>query len=328
MRPSPPVRFLAITVGGWVCLRAALLTPGWLQDPPNHRRALPQRPPVVTSTPSTAAPMIVPVAAHNPAWRHVPEGPTSRRRFSIRPPAPLLVPAAPAAPKSPPPPARLASAPAPAPALPITAPRWSVSAWLFVREGDGGSILPGGTLGGSQAGARIGYRINRDASRPISLSGRLYAPLDNAGAAEFGAGLDWKPLAGLPLHLLAERRQALGKDGRSAFALIAYGGVSDEPIGPLRLDAYAQAGLVGIRSRDMFVDGSARVGIPIGPARLGAGAWGAAQPGVARLDAGPHVSVRLPVKGANILVGVDWRLRVAGEAAPRSGPALTLATDF
>jgi methenyltetrahydromethanopterin cyclohydrolase len=34
------------------------------------------------------------------------------------------------------------------------------------------------------------------------------------------------------------------------------------------------------------------------------------------------------VRGAAIRIEAGWRFRVAGAAAPGSGPALTLATDF
>ena len=67
---------------------------------------------------------------------------------------------------------------------------------------------------------------------------------------------------------------------------------------------------------------------PVGAVELGVGAWGAAQPGAARLDAGPGLAYRLPLRGANVRIEADWRFRLAGDAAPGSGPALTLATDF
>lgn len=203
--------------------------------------------------------------------------------------------------------------------------RWSASAWLLLRDDGGGPALaPGGTLGGSQAGARL----QRPIGGGLALGARLYLPLRRASAAEAVAGLDWRPSRRLPLHLLAERRQALAGDGRSAFALTLYGGGSRDLPRGFRLDAYGQAGLVGARARDAFADGSVRVSAPLGPVEVGGGAWAAAQPGVRRVDAGPSVSWRLPVRGATIRLSADWRLRVAGDAAPGSGPALTLAADF
>jgi hypothetical protein len=34
------------------------------------------------------------------------------------------------------------------------------------------------------------------------------------------------------------------------------------------------------------------------------------------------------MRGASLRIEADWRFRVAGSAAPGSGPALTLAVDF
>jgi hypothetical protein len=128
--------------------------------------------------------------------------------------------------------------------------------------------------------------------------------------------------------LLAERREALGRTGRSAFAVTLHGGVGEVPLPTgFRLDAYGQAGLVGVRSRDLFVEGSARAARPVAAGfSLGAGVWAAAQPGASRLDIGPTVTLRLPQLGAT--VSADWRFRTAGRARPGSGPALTLWTDF
>jgi len=207
--------------------------------------------------------------------------------------------------------------------------RWSGSAWILVRrDGGAAALAPGGTLGASQAGARLLYRLNGDPARPLALAARFYAPLRRIDEAEASVGLDWRPAARLPIHLLAERRQAVGRDGRSAFALTLYGGIDRaSPHGP-HFSVYGQAGIVGTRARDLFVDASARLGLPAGPVELGGALWGAAQPGAARIDAGPSISWRLPVVRANLRLSADWRFRVAGDAAPGSGPALTLAADF
>lgn len=154
-------------------------------------------------------------------------------------------------------------------------------------------------------------------------------PARRPGGAEAALGVEWQPSARLPVRLLAERRQALGADGRSAFALIAHGGISDAKApGGLRLDGYGQAGIVGAASRDRFADGALRLSLPLGRVKVGAGLWGAAQPGVSRLDAGPQAALRLPLGDGNVAVAIDWRLRIAGDARPGSGPSLTLSTDF
>lgn len=334
MMPPPPLRFLMIVVGGWVCFRGALLGTAWWSERPESgvasaasRPAFASVEPLAVSRPSAVPPTFLlqdirslPLKRGGAAPFSFAANGTSVYHYS--PESWPLV----AAPE-------VASIAAPAPAHPIalSAPapeeaRWSASAWLFVREaGMAPGLAPGGTLGGSQAGGRISYRLNAGAARPLALSLRAYVPLGAPAAAEVAVGIDWKPVAGLPVHMLVERRQAVGDQGRSGFSATAYGGVSDARAGPFRIDAYGQAGVVGARSGDLFADGSAKFSIPVGRMKLGAGAWGAAQPGVSRLDVGPQASVRLP---ANLTLAADWRFRAAGNAAPASGPTLTLSTDF
>lgn len=221
-----------------------------------------------------------------------------------------------------------AALPRPAAARPPTR-RWSLSAWSFVRRSDARSLASGGLLGGSQAGARLTFRLNQDAARPLALSARLATPIGRRAGSEAALGLDWQPSSRLPFHLLAERRQALGREGRSAFALVLHGGVSEAELGGFRLDGYAQAGLIGVRSRDPFGDGSVRLTVPVRTqARLGVGTWAAAQPGSARLEIGPHATLSFPLAGRNTSIAIDWRVRIAGDARPGGGPALTLASEF
>jgi len=356
MKGAAPLRFLALAVGGWICIRAAMLAPGWW--PPSPASPAGPRP----------APSILPSArgeiAANQAPPPLPVQPTANRLTVTIPTVPLrggdtgrpggrvtlsvLSPALsvsgsalgaetspPAGPRTlvadvaslvpgesgavPPAPGQIALMP-----TARRAGRWSGSAWVLLRDDRGQAALaPGGILGGSQVGARILYRIGGG----LALSGRSYAPL-RLGGGEAAAGIDWRPWPLLPVHLVAERRQRLGSTGRSAFALTLYGGASGRLPAGLRGEAYAQAGIVGLRSRDPFVDGSVRIGLPLGPVEAGGGAWGAAQPGAERLDAGPWIAYRLPVRRADLRLQADWRFRVAGDAAPGSGPALTLAADF
>ena len=126
---------------------------------------------------------------------------------------------------------------------------------------------------------------------------------------------------------------AAGPEGRTALAVMASGGVSDValPAG-FQLDAYAQAGIVGARRHDGFADGAIVVDRRLGDSeaslRLGALAAGAVQPGAARVDVGPRLTLRLPDVGEGSRIALDWRQRVAGDATPESGLALTLAADF
>lgn len=335
MSRSPPLRFLFMVLGGWAALRTAVIAPPW-STPPADAAAAPGAAPAPAleagreGAKPAAAFLRASAAAAAPS-RSIP-----RLRpgadvggFVPDPPSAASIPSAAAA-------VAAITHPPPLPALPPRpdaatsgARRWSLSAWSFVRRGSAESLASGGLLGGSQAGARLAYRLNRDPARPLALSVRVSSPLSRGSGSEAALGLDWQPVGRLPVHLLAERRQALGEDGRSAFGLTAYGGVDDARLGRLRVDAYAQAGLVGARSRDLFADGAVRLSLPVGGRlSVGAGAWAAAQPGLSRLDLGPQAALRLPVGGRAVTVAADWRLRVAGNADPGSGPALTLATDF
>jgi len=62
---------------------------------------------------------------------------------------------------------------------------------------------------------------------------------------------------------------------------------------------------------------------------VGGGVWGGAQKGAARLDIGPSATMTIGLgESAAARLGLDWRFRVAGDAAPASGPALTLSAGF
>jgi hypothetical protein len=206
--------------------------------------------------------------------------------------------------------------------------RVQLTAWALLRSRRGvvgpTSLASGGTLGGSQAGARLSYNVTRQ----IAATLRTSSDVGRRGG-EVAAGVRVQPLVSIPVWLTAERRQRLGRygGGRNAFALFAEGGVYDRPL-PLqfRLDAYLQGGIVGFHSRDRFIDGGLTLTRPIyRNFYAGLGVWGGAQPHLYRLDAGPRVTMRVR---NNMRVHLDWRQRVAGNAQPGSGPALTLAGDF
>jgi len=76
----------------------------------------------------------------------------------------------------------------------------------------------------------------------------------------------------------------------------------------------------------LFVDGALAITRPVyRNFSFGFGIWGGAQPGLARLDAGPRLTVQVR---RNVKVHADWRQKLAGNARPGSGPALTLSGDF
>ena len=115
--------------------------------------------------------------------------------------------------------------------------------------------------------------------------------------------------------------------GRNDFALYAEGGVYQMPLPwQFSLDSYFQGGVVGIKTRDLFLDGGAAMTRPVFPhISAGFGVWGGAQPGLSRLEVGPRVTMRVR---KNLKVHLDGRQKIVGNARPGSGPALTLAGDF
>ena len=206
--------------------------------------------------------------------------------------------------------------------------RWQVISWALVRSQQvrlpGSSALSGtGNLGGSQAGAPLTYLVNRQ----VAASLRTSSDIGRRGF-EVAGGVRVQPLQSIPFWVTAERRQRVGQfGGRNAFAIFAETGLYQQPLPlELSLDAYLQGGVVGVRSRDLFVDGALAVTRPVyRTLSAGFGVWGGAQPGLYRLDFGPRLSMQVR---KNVRVHFDYRQRLAGNALQGSGPAITLAADF
>jgi hypothetical protein len=207
--------------------------------------------------------------------------------------------------------------------------RIQLTMWAMLRGRQGDftsptSLASGGTLGASQAGARLFYNFTPSVAAVLRTSSTV-----GRRGGEVALGVRVRPLRAIPVWITAERRQQLGRygGGRNAFALFAEGGVYDEPLPHgFSLDGYAQGGVVGLGSRDLFVDGGFTVTHPIfREFSAGLGLWGGAQPGVYRIDAGPRLTMKVR---RNVRVHLDWRQRLVGNARPGSGPALTLASDF
>jgi len=219
--------------------------------------------------------------------------------------------------------------PPPAPPLDRPLDRLRLSTWALLRAQDGGiagsrSLATGGQLGASQAGARLFYYL----AHQLALVGRVSSEVGRRGG-EVAAVVRVQPIASIPVWLTAERRQRVGQygGGRNAFALFAEGGIYQASLPwHFTMDSYLEGGVVGVNHRDWFVDGGLAVTRPLfHQISAGVGVWGGAQPGVSRLDAGPRVTMR--VRG-RYNVHVDWRQKLAGNARPGSGPAVTLSGDF
>ncbi|MBN8808075.1 MAG: hypothetical protein J0I47_07535 [Sphingomonas sp.] len=208
--------------------------------------------------------------------------------------------------------------------------RWSGSAWLVARDGNGqGASFGGGQLGGSQAGVRIAYAI--DHARRLAVVGRLAGPLHGAGR-EASVGVEWHPTR-LPVRFVIERRFAIdGGKGGPAAGVIAGTGPAPIAFG-FDLETYGQAGVIHRNRAEPFAEGAARLSrtvIRAGRIKLdlGIGGWGAAQRDAQRFDIGPSIGVTLPIGGRTVRAMADWRQRIAGRASPGSGPTLTIGADF
>ena len=204
--------------------------------------------------------------------------------------------------------------------------RLQLSTWAMLRGTPGAAGLSGtGTLGGSQAGARLLWRFNPH----LAASLRTSAPINSRRGGEAALGIRYQPFTSIPVAFTAERRKAFGQygTGRNAFAAFVEGGLYGQslPLGS-SLDTYLQAGIVGAKSRDWFVDGQAAVTRPVyRNFSAGLGVWGGAQPGLSRLDVGPRLSLRV---GQRMRVHADYRHKLVGNALPGSGGVVTVAGDF
>lgn len=220
-----------------------------------------------------------------------------------------------------------------------TARRWSIDGWYAWRDGSG---LPrraaGGPLaagyGGTQGGVLARIALGEGRRRPQAFVRLTHAP-DRPAQADLALGLGLRPLARLPVRLLAEAR-ATRAGGRTTFApaatVVTEFPVLELPHG-LRAEGYGQAGWIGGDFATGFVDGQVRADRKIldiggGALRLGGGAWGGAQKFAARLDVGPGLTLDLRNGKVPVRVSVDYRFQVAGNARPDDGIAVTLSTGF
>jgi hypothetical protein len=351
---SPSLRFLGLALFAWSGVRALSLglVPG-THVAPGPAIAVEAVPSVLEAEgyglPPFEPTMLPPIPPIEPAIGSAPTPPAPPRAAMMRPyPAPISWPrqadTEPAYPfeaveaegaATPPPQLAQAMPPIarPAPLHPRSTPdlspppfdRLQLSGWAMIRQAHAPpSLANAPTLGASQAGARLLWRFDRR----IAATLRMSSPVAGARGGEVAVGARFQPVPSLPVALTAERRKAFGTAGGSnGFALFLEGGLSQMslPAG-LRLDSYLQAGAVGAKRRDWFVDGSAAVSRPLwGRFSAGAGIWGGAQPRLSRLDAGPRLSMEVR---PGMRVHGDYRRKLLGNAAPGSGGVVTVAADF
>lgn len=218
--------------------------------------------------------------------------------------------------------------------------RWSGDAWLLLRRGDGGVSPAGGlappSYGASQAGAVLRYRLAPQSAHRPALHVRVSTALNGTREREAAFGVSARPIAGFPVTLAAEARvngQPSGTHVRPAAFAYTELPPADLPLG-MRAEFYGQAGYVGGNFASAFADGQLRLDrrfLRLGPGelRVGGGVWAGAQRDASRLDVGPTATVGLPLGArGGARLSADWRFRVAGGAAPDSGPAVTLSAGF
>ncbi|MBX9797527.1 MAG: hypothetical protein K2Y03_11635 [Sphingomonas sp.] len=207
--------------------------------------------------------------------------------------------------------------------------RVSGSFWLIARGGDALGPAPlGGQLGGSQAGLRLAYPLDRRGR--FAVAARFATPLEGPGR-EAAIGIEWRPTRA-PVRLVAEQRIAIdGGGGGPSLGVVA--GLGPVALHGFRLEAYGQAGVIA-RGRGIgYVDGAARLERRVAgndkvALSLGGGGWGGAQPGASRFDVGPTASLTFPVARQRLRLSLEWRERIYGAARPDSGLALTLGGDI
>lgn len=341
-RRGAPVMLWGTVLAGWIGVRAVLLNGG--SPLPEPGVAVPQKAakmvePSILQEASAASgsgfrparfsrsPRIEPRHAKAPI---IPPSPSPPPFIAIAAPAKLSPSIVSPGGVSPP----LAWQP-PSPARAAGEKRWSADGWLLLRpDGDaGGPVLA--RYGGSQAGAVLRYRLASDGHRPAAYL-RAAAALDGSRQKEAAVGLSARPLPTVPLVAAAELRMTSDRFAtRTRPAVMAYTEIPPFDLAAgLRAEAYLQGGYVGGKGATGFVDGQARLDrrlatVGRGEFRLGGGGWGGAQKGASRLDVGPTAQVALPLSHAVFArAAIDWRFRVAGRAAPASGPALTLSAGF
>lgn len=238
---------------------------------------------------------------------------------------------------------QLASAPAaPADGLPAprarqeAARRWSADGWLLWRDDSTSPLLTGRpSYGRSQAGAVARYELAPSSARRPQAYLRTSSALQGARERDAAVGLSARPLAAVPLRVAGEARLSDRRGGtevRPAAYVVTELPPQALP-GGLVAEVYGAAGYVGGTGSTAFVDGQARVDRSLASVRdfdlrAGGGAWGGTQRDAARLDIGPTASLTFRLGDARARVAADYRVRVAGDARPASGPALTLSAGF
>lgn len=237
--------------------------------------------------------------------------------------------------------------PADNPSKIIAAERLSLDVWGFGRPGGGvGAIVGQGQYGGSQAGAILRYMLGDGQVSAPMLFARATRSFSGPPQADIAFGASARPAADIPIRIAAEQRLALDDNGFSRPSLYAVTEIARLPLPRgASLDVYGQAGAIGVSNPAYFFDLQLVAQKQVarnrgGTLSLGAGLWSGGQgpigddngasgvSAVARVDIGPRAAINFSIDEQTVHIAVDWRQRIAGNAAPGSGPAVTLSTRF
>jgi hypothetical protein len=213
--------------------------------------------------------------------------------------------------------------------------RWSGSAYVFARASGPADFATATLLGGGQSGALIAFTPDPLSNHPVALTLRGAVAQDgfgiDTGTAQGAIGLRYTLLPGVTLA--GEWLVASGSGAASGWTLRLAGG-AEGSVGRIDWSAYGEAGTV---ERDPFAAAHVYAGarLPLRSNRLrlsaGAGVWAGVQDsgGTAdRIDIGPSARLRATGGRVPVTLAIDYRVRVAGNAAPGSGVALTLSAGF
>ncbi len=223
---------------------------------------------------------------------------------------------------------------------------WSGEAAVLLRDAGATGPLVSPILGGGQVGANLAYTIDPLARHPFAVvarlntalraqKGALLSPGLDGGSAQAAIGIRWTAYPGVTIS--AERLQALGHDARSDWTLRIAGGAAHAATAQGHADwsGYAAAGVLG--NGDSYAGAQARLAMRLTPAGrialvAGPAAWGSIQRTATattdRVDIGPSVQMRINTGDIGFDVSADYRARIAGNAAPGSGPAITVSARF
>lgn len=144
---------------------------------------------------------------------------------------------------------------------------FEIYAYSFWRHGSSPTgMLGNGQYGGSQSAVIAAIPMLRFSGNPglsrLSLNGRASVAHGSARERELAAGVRWRPVARIPVQVIAERR--FRENRPDAFAALVAGGQSGVklPLG-FRLDGYGQAGFVSGQGGGPFADVAAHAHRPI-----------------------------------------------------------------